>query len=108
LLPYVQAKLLPLVEANFDPTITAWHTLETVFQTFVVVTFNIMIYREHFRTSDMMVRALGAAERAGLSHTVKWLELFVKIAVNVDLTLSPHSKQWTDMLISVLAQYNQD
>lgn len=105
LLPYVDRVLLPVLSTVPAPPGTAveWRCLEAALQTFVVVTFNIGLLREQFRQSDVLPRVVAACDAGGLLGQVQWLDVIVRLSVNVDLTLSPWRADWRGRLLSAEA-----
>jgi len=64
-----------------------WQNLKAVLQTFVVVTFNINVFRPHLRDSDMLLKV---CQVPGILKYVGILELLIKISVNVDFVKGPY------------------
>eukprot|EP00930_Biecheleria_cincta_P055128 TRINITY_DN4148_c0_g1_i1.p1 TRINITY_DN4148_c0_g1~~TRINITY_DN4148_c0_g1_i1.p1 ORF type:complete len:784 (-),score=105.64 TRINITY_DN4148_c0_g1_i1:234-2585(-) len=106
LIPYVREALLPVVSSQCSEQCmetTVSQSLKAALQTFVVSTFNVGILREHFRRSNLTIEVLEACRAAGFLASVSWMEVLVKLSINVDLTLSPHRDQWRQSLLDAAA-----
>ena len=81
LVPYFERELIPVLGASVPPPSggAQWQCLESALQTFVVVTFNLGVFRERFRHSGLFSRVLVICSTAGLLKRVSWLELLVKL-----------------------------
>jgi len=88
MIPYV-ANILPALFDNSacGPAMIEWQNLKSALQTFVVVTFNINVFRPQLRDSDMLLKV---CQVPGILKYVGILELLVKIAVNVDFVKGPY------------------
>jgi len=88
MIPYV-ANILPALYDNpaCGPSMIEWQNLKAVLQTFVVVTFNINVFRPHLRDSDMLLKV---CQVPGILKYVGILELLIKISVNVDFVKGPY------------------
>merc|ERR1712060_54706 len=68
--------------------LTEWQNLKSTLQTFVVVTFNINVFRSHFQNSDMLVRV---CQVPGILAHISMLELIIKLSINIDFTKGNYS-----------------
>jgi len=96
MVPYVQ-NILPALFDNplCGPSLLEWQNLKSTLQTFVVVTFNINVFRVHFQKSDMLVRVCQVPNI--LAH-ISMLELLIKLLINIDFTKG----DYTDWLKATL------
>jgi hypothetical protein len=96
MIPYVDNILPALYDMpDCGPINIEWQNLKATLQTFVVVTFNINAFRQHFYESDMLPRIFHVPNI--LAH-VNMLELLIKLSINVDITKSPQA----DVIASTL------
>eukprot|EP00927_Polykrikos_kofoidii_P070665 TRINITY_DN67076_c0_g1_i1.p1 TRINITY_DN67076_c0_g1~~TRINITY_DN67076_c0_g1_i1.p1 ORF type:complete len:807 (-),score=148.73 TRINITY_DN67076_c0_g1_i1:324-2606(-) len=84
MVPYVH-NILPALFDNpvCGPRLIEWQNLKSTLQTFVVVTFNINVFRPQLRDSDMLPKV---CEVPGILTHISMLELLIKICINVDFT----------------------
>jgi len=96
MIPYV-ANILPALYDNpaCGPSMIEWQNLKAVLQTFVVVTFNINVFRPQLRDSDMLLKV---CQVPGILKYSGILELLIKISVNVDFTKGPYYDPILQML----------
>eukprot|EP00931_Biecheleriopsis_adriatica_P005865 TRINITY_DN107345_c0_g1_i1.p1 TRINITY_DN107345_c0_g1~~TRINITY_DN107345_c0_g1_i1.p1 ORF type:complete len:758 (-),score=187.11 TRINITY_DN107345_c0_g1_i1:99-2372(-) len=96
MIPYVH-NILPALHDNpaCGPALIEWQNLKSTLQTFVVVTFNINVFRPHLRDADMIPKL---CEVPGILMNVSMLELLIKLAINVDYPKGP----FCDMLTQTL------
>lgn len=89
MIPYVYNILPALYDFGpaCGPSLLEWHNLKAVMQTFVVVTFNINVFRPQLRDQDMIPRIL---EVPNVLANITMLELIIKVSINVDFTSGPH------------------
>jgi hypothetical protein len=88
MVPYVNNILPALYDMpGCGPSMIEWQNLKSTLQTFVVVTFNINVFRGQLRDSDMLP---AIAQVPGILSHITMLELLVKTAINVDFTKGPH------------------
>merc|ERR1719262_1932858 len=87
MIPYVY-NILPALYDNpaCGPNEIEWQNLKSALQTFVVVTFNINVFRPQLRDADMIPRVLDVPNI--LTH-IGMIELLIKISINVDFSKSP-------------------
>jgi hypothetical protein len=89
MIPYVHNVLPALYDQpEAGPHVIEWQNLKSTLQTFVVVTFNISVFRSHFKDGDIIPQILQVPNI--LSH-ISMLELLVKISINVDFAKGPHA-----------------
>eukprot|EP00928_Gymnodinium_smaydae_P087570 TRINITY_DN71821_c0_g1_i1.p1 TRINITY_DN71821_c0_g1~~TRINITY_DN71821_c0_g1_i1.p1 ORF type:complete len:758 (-),score=189.29 TRINITY_DN71821_c0_g1_i1:73-2346(-) len=89
MIPYVNNILPALYDhPNCGPQMIEWQNLKATLTTFVVVTFNINVFRPAMRDDDIMVRVCAVPNI--LTH-ISMLELLIKICLNVDFTKGPHA-----------------
>lgn len=89
MIPYVHNILPALYEnPNPGPQSIEWQNLKSTLQTFVVVTFNINVFRPQLRDADMIPRICQVPNI--LTH-ITMLELLIKLAVNVDFVKGPYA-----------------
>jgi len=96
MIPYVH-NILPALYDNpvAGPACIEWQNLKATLQTFVVVTFNINVFRPQLRDVDLVPKVL---EVPNITSHISMLELLIKICINVDFTKGPYS----DMITSIL------
>jgi hypothetical protein len=89
MVPYVH-NILPALydQPAAGPQLIEWQNLKSVLQTFVVVTFNINVFRPQLRDVDTITKIFDVPNI--LSH-ISMLELLVKLAINVDFARGPFS-----------------
>jgi len=94
MIPYVY-NILPALFDNpaCGPALIEWQNLKATLQTFVVVTFNINVFRPHLRDSDMIPKICEVPRI--LTH-ISMLELLVKTAINVDYPKGPFCDKLTE------------
>ncbi|CAE7467063.1 PUB7 [Symbiodinium natans] len=102
MIPYVY-NILPALFDNpaCGPALIEWQNLKATLQTFVVVTFNINVFRPHLRDSDMIPKICEVPRI--LTH-ISMLELLVKMAINVDYPKGPYCDKLTQMLQAAFEQ----
>lgn len=93
MIPYVH-NILPALYDNPNCGLglgnIEFQNLKAVMQTFVVVTFNINVFRPQLRDDDMIIRLCQVPHI--LTH-VSMLELLIKLAINVDFAKGPYESQ---------------
>lgn len=96
MIPYVH-NILPALYDNpsCGPSLIEWQNLKSVMQTFVVVTFNINVFRPQLRDTDMLPKLM---EVPKILTQISMLELLIKLAINVDFTRGPYFAQVTQDL----------
>mmetsp|Transcript_8672 Transcript_8672/g.16203 ORF Transcript_8672/g.16203 Transcript_8672/m.16203 type:complete len:762 (+) Transcript_8672:109-2394(+) len=96
MVPYVH-NILPALYDNpaAGPASIEWQNLKSVLQTFVVVTFNINVFRPQLRDTDMLPRI---SQVPNILTHISMLELLIKISLNVDISKGPYF----DILIQTL------
>jgi hypothetical protein len=96
MIPYVY-NILPALYDNpaCGPALIEWQNLKSVLQTFVVVTFNINVFRPQLRDSDMLVKLFDVP---GILTNIVMVELLIKLAVNIDYARGPYFDQVTARL----------
>jgi len=101
MIPYVH-NILPAMYDNpsCGPSNLEFINLRSVLQTFVVVTFNINVFRPQLRDSDLISRV---CDVPNILNHVSMLELLIKLAINVDFTKGPYSDQ---ILATLTAGFN--
>ena len=97
--PYVD-NILPALMENTKLTLKAieYENLKAALQSFVVITFNINVFRTHFQETDFLLRICDAPLVLG---SMVFLELLVRCVVNCDLIGSGRSRFGED-LVAVL------
>merc|ERR1719382_574770 len=82
MIPYVN-NILPALYDNpaCGPSLVEWQNLKSTLQTFVVVTFNINVFRGTLRDSDMLLRICSVP---GVLTHITILELLIKVMLNID------------------------
>jgi len=82
MIPYVD-NILPALYDNpkCGPNLIEWQNLKSTLQTFVVVTFNMNVFRPQLRDGTLIPRVCQVP--TVLTH-ISMLELLIKIALNVD------------------------
>eukprot|EP00397_Hematodinium_sp_SG-2012_P007031 GEMP01007071.1.p1 GENE.GEMP01007071.1~~GEMP01007071.1.p1 ORF type:complete len:725 (+),score=139.85 GEMP01007071.1:25-2199(+) len=105
MLPYVDNILPALLDnPNVSQDAVEWQNLKATLQCFVIVSFNINVFRPHFLNSDMILRILQVPH---IMEYANMLELIFKLLINIDCSHSPH----LDFIIPVLedaVQYLSD
>jgi len=88
MIPYVH-NILPALYDNpaCGPGLLEWQNLKATLQTFVVVTYNINVFRPQLRDADMILRILDVPN---VLNNLTMLELLIKTCVNIDFTKGPH------------------
>eukprot|EP00927_Polykrikos_kofoidii_P069606 TRINITY_DN6514_c0_g1_i1.p1 TRINITY_DN6514_c0_g1~~TRINITY_DN6514_c0_g1_i1.p1 ORF type:complete len:761 (-),score=125.78 TRINITY_DN6514_c0_g1_i1:412-2694(-) len=96
MIPYVY-NIIPALLDNpcCGPSLIEWQNLKATLQTFVVVTFNINVFRPQLRDTDMLVKL---TEIPGFLSHASVLELLIKICLNVDFTKGPHHSYLLSLL----------
>mmetsp|Transcript_16968 Transcript_16968/g.36531 ORF Transcript_16968/g.36531 Transcript_16968/m.36531 type:complete len:737 (+) Transcript_16968:131-2341(+) len=96
MIPYVH-NILPALYDNpsCGNSNIEFQNLKSVMQTFVVVTFNIKVFRPQLRDSDMILRI---CDVPNILTYVSMLELLIKLSINVDYTKGQHAPQITQIL----------
>ncbi|CAD7961094.1 unnamed protein product [Amoebophrya sp. A120] len=96
--PYVD-NILPALYENTKFTLDGieYQNLKATLQTFVVITFNINVFRAHFQDTDFLLRILEAPlVPSSLTH----MELIFKILVNADISKA----RFKDEILQVVEQ----
>lgn len=98
MIPYVH-NILPALYDNpsCGPHAMEWQNLKAALETFVVVTFNINVFRPQLCQADMLPRI---CQVPNILKHISMLELIVKIAINVDFTRSPYYNEILALLRS--------
>ncbi|CAJ1375049.1 unnamed protein product [Effrenium voratum] len=106
MIPYVH-NILPALMDNpaCGPSIIEWQNLKAVLQTFVVVTFNINVFRPQLRDSDIIPKMCEVPRI--LTH-VSMLELLIKLAINVDYTKGPFCDLLTQLFQGAFEQLPEE
>lgn len=87
MIPYVHNILPALYDQPMaNPTLIEWQNLKSTLQTFVVVTFNINVFRPQLRDTDVIIKI---TEVPNILNHISMIELLVKIAINVDFSKGP-------------------
>jgi len=88
MIPYVH-NILPALYDNpgCGPHCLEWQNLKSALQTFVVVTFNINVFRPQLCQDNMIPRI---CDVPNILPNISMLELLIKLSINVDFTRSPH------------------
>lgn len=96
MIPYVY-NILPALydKPHCGPNEAEWQNLKSTLQTFVVVTFNINVFRPQLRDSDMLCKV---CEVPNILTHISMLELLIKVCINVDYVKGPHA----DILLSII------
>lgn len=89
MIPYVDNILPALYDMpHCGPSAIEWQNLKATMQTFVVVTFNIKVFRSQLnKDSDILVRICRVPNI--LNH-INTLELLIKLCINVDFSKGPY------------------
>lgn len=96
MIPYVHNILPALYEMPAaGPQNIEWQNLKSTLQTFVVVTFNINVFRPQLRDGDMIPKICAVPNLLG---SISMLELLVKMAINIDFSKGP----FHDMICTTL------
>ncbi len=84
--PYVD-NILPALYENpqFTSNAVEYQNLKATLQTFVVIAFNINVFRSQFNESDFLIRIMDAPL---VPSSIGFLELLIKICVNCDISKS--------------------
>jgi len=106
MIPYVY-NILPALYDNpaCGPALIEWQNLKATLQTFVVVTFNINVYRPQLRDSDMIPKL---CEVPGILTHVSMLELLMKLSINVDYSKGPFCDMLTQLFQGAFKQLSQE
>lgn len=96
MVPYVQ-NILPALydQPAAGPQLIEWQNLKSTLQTFVVVTFNINVFRPQLRDVDTIPKICEVPNI--LSH-ISMLELLIKLMINIDFTKGPYFDQISNIL----------
>jgi len=88
MIPYVH-NILPALydQPQAGPQLIEWQNLKSTLQTFVVVTFNINVFRPQLRDVGTMPKIF---ETPNILSHISMLELLVKLAINVDYSKGPY------------------
>mmetsp|Transcript_40165 Transcript_40165/g.63763 ORF Transcript_40165/g.63763 Transcript_40165/m.63763 type:complete len:734 (-) Transcript_40165:217-2418(-) len=106
MIPYVYNILPALYEMpSAGPQNIEWQNLKSTLQTFVVVTFNINVFRPQLRDGDMIPKICAVPNILG--H-ISMLELLVKMAINIDFTKGPYHESISSTLHSAFAALPQE
>jgi len=88
MIPYVLNILPALYDSpTCGPHMIEWQNLKSTLQTFVVVTFNINVFRPQLRDSDMILKV---CEVPNILMHISMMELLIKLCINVDFTRGPY------------------
>mmetsp|Transcript_40622 Transcript_40622/g.91633 ORF Transcript_40622/g.91633 Transcript_40622/m.91633 type:complete len:740 (-) Transcript_40622:113-2332(-) len=106
MIPYV----LNILPALYDtpacgPQMIEWQNLKATLQTFVVVTFNINVFRPQLRDDDMILKV---GQVPNLLQNITMLELLIKLAINVEFTKGVHFDPILAMLTNAFSQLPLD
>lgn len=106
MIPYVH-NILPALYDMGNPSLAniEWQNLKSTLQTFVVVTFNINVFRPQLRESDLITGVLQVPQI--LTH-VTMIELLVKLSVNIDFVSSSHKDAILTQLQSAFHELSPD
>lgn len=106
MIPYVY-NILPALwdQPTVGPQNIEWQNLKSTLQTFVVVTFNINVFRPHLRDGDLLPQIFKVPNI--LAH-ISMLELMVKIAINVDYVKGAYAEIITTTLNAAFANLPED
>lgn len=106
MIPYVH-NILPALYDNpaCGPGLIEWQNLKAVLQTFVVVTFNINVFRPNLRDADLIPKV---CEVPGLLGNITMLELLIKLMINVDFTNGPYCEMLTQMMQGAFERLSPD
>ena len=106
MIPYVYNIIPALYDnPNCGPTLIEWQNLKATLQTFVVVTFNINVFRPQLRDSDMIPKL---CEVPRILMHVSMLELLMKLAINVDYTKGPFCEMLTQLFKGAFEQLSTE
>lgn len=102
MVPYV----LNILPALYDvptcgPHMIEWQNLKSTLQTFVVVTFNITVFRPQLKDADLILKI---CEVPNILTHVSMVELLVKLCINVDFMQGPYYQPILNMLTNGFAQ----
>lgn len=88
MIPYVY-NILPALYDNpsCGPSNIEWQNLMSTLQTFVVVTFNINVFRPQLRDSDLLCKV---CEVPNVLCHISMMELIIKACINVDFLKGPY------------------
>lgn len=97
MIPYVHNILPALYDQPTlcGPNMIEWQNLKATLQTFVVVTFNINVFRPQLRDADMLPKI---CQVPNILSNITMLELLIKVSINVDFTKGP----FADMILGSL------
>jgi len=97
MIPYVHNILPALYDnPNCGPETVEFANLKSVLQTFVVVTFNIGVFRPQLRDSDMLEQVCRVPN---ILNYISMLELLIKLSVNVDFVRGPYAEVLTQTFL---------
>lgn len=96
MIPYVH-NILPALEdhPNCGPALLEWQNLKAALQTFIVVSFNINVFRPQLRDTDMLMRVCKVPK---MLENITMIELVVKLCINVDFVKG----EWGEALTQTL------
>lgn len=96
MVPYVY-NILPALydKPHCGSNDSEWQNLKSTLQTFVVVSFNINVFRPQLRDSDMLVKI---CEVPNILTHISMLELLIKICINIDYVKGPHAVVLLDII----------
>eukprot|EP00392_Amoebophrya_sp_AT5.2_P005236 g5245.t1 len=103
--PYVD-NILPALYENTRLTLDAieYQNLKATLQTFVVITFNINVFRQHFLETDFLLRIL---EAPLVPSSVSHMELVFKILVNADVSKARFKDELVAVVENAFAQLDE-
>jgi len=106
MIPYIH-NILPALFDNpcCGPANIEFQNLKSVLQTFVVVTFNINIFRPHIRDADLLVQVCRVPN---IMNHISMVELLIKLAINVDFASGPYADSITAALQSAFSAMPPD
>jgi len=106
MIPYLHNVLPALYDhANPGPSQLEWQNLKSTLQTFVVVTFNINVFRPQLRDTDVILQVCQVPRI--LEH-ITMLELLIKTSINVDFTRGPYFAAIVQTLQGAFAALSPD
>jgi len=102
MIPYVLNILPALYDSpGCGPQMIEWQNLKSTLQTFVVVTFNINVFRPQLRDGDMILKVCEVPNV--LSH-ISMLELLIKLCINVEFTKGPFYEPILNVITNAFAK----
>mmetsp|Transcript_17245 Transcript_17245/g.42785 ORF Transcript_17245/g.42785 Transcript_17245/m.42785 type:complete len:665 (-) Transcript_17245:1904-3898(-) len=103
--PYVD-NILPALYENTRLGLDAieYQNLKATLQTFVVITFNINVFRQHFLETDFLLRVL---EAPLVPSSVPHMELVFKILVNADVSKARFKDELVAVVENAFAQLDE-